>query len=39
MLIGYIIVFILGVWSGVLGMMAAYLIKEDWRNKDAQKKT
>lgn len=39
MLIGYIIVFILGVWSGILGMMAAYLIKEDRRNKDAQEKT
>ena len=39
MLIGYIIVFILGVWSGVLGMMAAYLIKEDRRDKDAEKET
>lgn len=39
MLMGYIIVFILGVWSGVLAMMAAYLIKEDRRDKDAQKKT
>ena len=39
MLIGYIIVFLLGVWFGVLSMMAAYLIKEDRRNKDAQEKT
>lgn len=39
MLIGYIIVFLLGVWFGVLSMMAAYLIKEDWRDKDAKEKT
>ena len=39
MLIGYIIVFILGVWSGVLGMMAAYLIREDRRHRDVKEAT
>lgn len=39
MLIGYIIVFILGVWSGILAMMGAYLVKQDRRDKDAQEKT
>ena len=39
MLIGYIIVFILGVWFGVLAMMAGILIKSDRRHRDAQEKT
>lgn len=39
MILGYIIMFVLGVWCGVLAMMAAYLIKEDRGDKDAQEKT
>lgn len=39
MILGYIIMFVLGVWFGVLAMMAGILIKEDRRHKDDQKKT
>ena len=41
MLIGYIIVFILGVWFGVLAVMTGILITSDRsrRHRDDQKKT
>lgn len=39
MIMGYIIVFILGVWFGVLAMMAGILIKEDRRHKHDQETT
>ena len=38
MILGYIIMFVLGVWCGVLAMMASILIKSDRRHEDDQEK-
>lgn len=39
MLIGYLIVFLLGEWFGVLSMLIAYLIKEDRRHRNVKEAT